>query len=371
MTAETAVAIDGPAWGLNLKQADVTMARRRKTPVPDPAGATDTEASPATESADGSAVQAHVTAPTTQQPAAPSTPWIQLIELSGTNPSDEQLKSIVHEQIAYDLSNDPISAKYNVLFLFDSVAIARSDTDQLYRALSKTPRDKPLLLIINSDGGDVAAAYFIAKICREFTDVSFEVAVPRRAKSAATLICCGAEHIYMGSLSELGPIDPQFEGGVPALALKNSIEHLAELTKRHPQAADLFASYLSKTLRIEALGYYERVAESAAQYAERLLRGRKSPVLTEDRIKAIAERLVYMYKDHGFAIDAGEARAIFGEGVVLTNTPEYSLSNRLYLSLDIMQRVLRDLHQLGFAFTGTAAAGCQLRKRPRVESSTT
>jgi len=262
------------------------------------------------------------------------------------------------------LAEDPISAQYNVMFLYDALAIARSDTDQLYRSLNKAYPDKPLLLVIDSTGGDVAAAYFIAKICREFTRVSFHVAVPRRAKSAATLICCGAEHIHMGSLSELGPIDPQFEG-VPALALKNSIEHLAELTKRYPQAADLFASYLSKTLRIEALGYYERVAESAAQYAERLLRARKLTSVAGEKIRNIAERLLYMYKDHGFVIDAAEAEEIFESGVVLTNTPEYALANKLYRSLDIIQRVLRDLHSLGFAFTGAPDSGCQLRKLPR------
>ncbi len=293
-----------------------------------------------------------------------------LIQLSGASPSNDQLKALVHEQITRDLAEDPISAKYNIMFLYDAVAIARSDADQLYRALNKSSRDKPLLLIVDSEGGDVGAAYFIAKICREFTDKTFEVAVPRRAKSAATLICCGAERIHMGSLSELGPIDPQFQG-LPALALKNSIEHLADLTKRYPQAADLFATYLSKTLRIEALGFYERVAESAAQYAERLLRARKLTGIPDEQIKAIAERLLYMYKDHGFVIDAAEAAEIFGKDVVLSNTPEYALANKLYRSLDLLDRVLRDFHALNFAFTGGPDSGCQLRKRPPTQPQAT
>ena len=33
--------------------------------------------------------------------------------------------------------------------------------------------------------------------------------VPRMAKSAATMICLGANEIIMSSTSELGPIDPQ------------------------------------------------------------------------------------------------------------------------------------------------------------------
>lgn len=327
---------------------------------------------PATESSEppaGQGPSGAAPATTASAAAAPSPSWLRLIELAGSSPSEQQLKDVVHEQIAQDLADDATAARYNVMLLYDAVAIARSDTDQLYRALNKSSRDKPLLLILSSDGGDVGAAYFIAKICREFSDVSFEVAVPRRAKSAATLICCGAERIHMGSLSELGPIDPQFEG-VPALALKNSIEHLAELTIRYPQAVDLFAAYLSKTLRIEALGYYERVAESAAQYAERLLRARRLASVADDRIKAIAERLLYMYKDHGFVIDAAEATEIFGNAVVVSNTPEYALANRLYRSLDIMERILQDFHSMGFAFTGAPESGCHLRRRPASQPST-
>ena len=56
--------------------------------------------------------------------------------------------------------------------------------------------------------------------------------------------------------------------------------------------------------------------------------------------KKIAERLLYMYKDHGFVIDAAEAVEIFGKDVVLSNTPEYALANKLYRSLDLLQRVL-------------------------------
>ena len=166
----------------------------------------------------------------------------------------------------------------------------------------------------------------------------------------------------MGSLSELGPIDPQFNGGVPALALKYSIEHLAELTKRYPSATELFATYLSKSLRIEALGYYERVAESAAQYAERLLKSRGSATLEAEALTAIAHHLVYAYKDHGFAIDSGEATEIFGTGVVAVNSPEYDLGNRLYRSLDFLSMVLADFYDSTLSFTGTAASGALVIK---------
>jgi hypothetical protein len=170
-------------------------------------------------------------------------PFIELLELRGTDPSDEDLKKLIHAQIALDLTLEPIGVNYNLLVVYDGRPIERSDTDKIYRAVSAGQADKPILLVVDSGGGSISPAYFIAKLCREYSRDRFEVAVPRRAKSAATLICCGADKIHMGSLSELGPIDPQFDG-VPALALKHSIEHLAELVKLHPAASDMFASYL-------------------------------------------------------------------------------------------------------------------------------
>lgn len=310
----------------------------------------------------GEPSSAEDTSPINPPPPAPP-PWVQLIQLRATNPTDDEIRRLVHEQVQADLAGESLAAQYNVLFLHDASTLMRSDTDRIYRAVTSLAESKPILLIVDSGGGDISAAYFIAKLCREYSQDTFEVVVPRRAKSAATLLCCGADSIHMGSMSELGPIDPQFEG-VPALALKYSIEHLAELTKRYPDATDLFASYLSNSLRIEALGYYERVAESAAQYAERLLRSRRALNQDATEVTQIAQHLVYAYKDHGFAIDAGEATEIFSDAVVKVNTPEYDLGNKLYRSLTLLDRILEDFYEKYFSFTGTPADGAVLFQRP-------
>jgi len=48
----------------------------------------------------------------------------------------------------------------------------------------------------------------------------------------------------MGSMSELGPIDPQFEG-LPALGLKDAVEHIAELASQYPKASDVLCEVIS------------------------------------------------------------------------------------------------------------------------------
>jgi membrane-bound ClpP family serine protease len=221
-----------------------------------------------------------------------------------------------------------------------------------------------LLLVLNSPGGDVAAAYFIGKLCREHTESSFRVAVPRRAKSAATLISCAADEIHMGSLSELGPIDPQIDGK-PALAVKHSVEHLSELAAKYPGSATMLSTYLSNSLSIEELGYYERAAHSAVQYAERLLASRAGVTNTPEAIADIARRLVYEYKDHGFAIDHSEAALIFGSDVVRRNSEEYKLANRLYDDLDGLNMLVEFKFERSMVYTGALGAGAWVRKRSR------
>jgi len=293
-------------------------------------------------------------------------PMGELFAMSRGQATDEEIKSIIQRHVAWQLSESEVSKTYTVLFLYDSGPMIRSDADRIYKALATANSALPIMLIVSSRGGDIAAAYFIAKLCRESTKASFEVAVPRQAKSAATLICCGADRIHMGSLSELGPIDPQF-GSVPALALKHSIEHIAQLAAQYPAAQEIFSTYLSRNLDIQALGYYERVAASAAQYAERLLMSRSHVATAADSASEIANRLVYTYKDHGFAIDWREAAEIFGSSVIQFNSLPYQAANEVYDSLNLFEWLIGQYFNRDFSFAGSIEDGCWVRERSKVK----
>jgi hypothetical protein len=234
------------------------------------------------------------------------------------------------------------------------------DADRIYRAITKLERsEKPLLLVLLSGGGESDAAYLIGKLCREFSNGKFVVVIPRYAKSAATLLSCAADEIHMGNLSELGPIDPQINK-MPALGLKNAIEHIAGLMKMYPEAAEMFAKYMHLSIAPIQIGYYERVAESSLQYAERLLKGRTNAVVGDPRV--IAWKLVYGYKDHGFVIDKAEAAEVFGAHTVKSNTPEYILGNMVYTQLSKCED-FADLLKHNFYFIGSLDSGPTLTKR--------
>lgn len=249
-------------------------------------------------------------------------------------------KKAIMECIAFAMKkHEAIFERYHVLIQFDETIMTRVDADNIYASLKywQPEGKKDILLVLYSFGGRIASAYLISKLCREFAAKKFLVAVPRQAKSAATLICCGADEIHMGSLSELGPIDPQING-LPALGLKNTIKQIAETSSQYPSSNSLFAEYLAKTIKPIDLGYFDRIVESASQYAQRLL-GKRCQKLSPDKIKKLADRLVYDYNDHGFVIDKGEAKEIFGADVIKIDSPEYFFSNDVYSLLSTISSI--------------------------------
>ncbi len=81
----------------------------------------------------------------------------------------------------------------------------------VYEALRRHGGGKEIYVVLSSKGGSVAVARKIVHLLREYFD-SYDVVIPFRAASAASLICLGARCIGMGSMSEIGPIDAHLSG---------------------------------------------------------------------------------------------------------------------------------------------------------------
>jgi hypothetical protein len=83
------------------------------------------------------------------------------------------------------------------------------DADMIEEVLVNSDTSNGITLILDAPGGDGLAAERIIQLCKNYSKKDFETIVPARAKSAATMVCLGADTILMGATSELGPIDPQ------------------------------------------------------------------------------------------------------------------------------------------------------------------
>lgn len=286
-----------------------------------------------------------------------------LVDVYGKQTSDDEKRKfaeLLSKRLEQEINKHSCATNYNVLIIFDNTVMVKSDSDRIYQAITSlkdNENSKPLLLILLSNGGEPGSAYLIGKLCRESSNQKFIVVIPRYAKSAATLLATAADEIHMGNLSELGPIDPQING-MPALGLKNSIEHIAELVKNTPESAQMFAKYLYYSIQPIQIGHYERAAESAEQYAVRLLDSHQAK-LPRGKSLELAHKLVYEYKDHGFVIDKSEAEIIFGENIVKNNTDEYQLGNSVYNELSGIERIA-DILGYRFCFIGSIHSEPQL-----------
>ncbi len=252
---------------------------------------------------------------------------------------------------------------YNIFLLYDEhTSLAKYESNAIYKAVSNVKEKKDILLILNSGGGKIEPAYLISKMCKKLSKERFVVAIPRRAKSAATLLAIGADEIHMGIMSELGPIDPQI-GGYPALVLGNALNLLAKMASDFPSSSEMFARYLTRKLNLKDLGFFERVTESAAQYAERLLQNKKLP--SAETAKSVAHKLVYHYKDHGFVIDIDEISSILSNDTIKENTTEYKFSNDAYNCLSLLDFLYDFIRKKTFTYVGEIKDGLSLRDKPK------
>ena len=143
---------------------------------------------------------------------------------------------------------------------------------------------------------------------------------------------------------------------------ESALEAIAELVTRFPLSADMLSKYLTDQIPIRVLGYYQRVAESAVQYAERLLSDR--PVGEGRTAQEVAFHMVNHYKDHGFVIDFDEATGILGHSFVKINTAHYKLADEIYKLLSSVERICY-IHDRYFWIVGTHKSGFVMRERVR------
>ena len=188
--------------------------------------------------------------------------------------------------------------------------------------------------VVHSGGGNINVAYQIVELIRLHTKRLF-VCVPFYAKSAATLLCLGADEIVLDKLAQLGPLDAQvYEkkkgGGGDFTSALNPFKTLEQLQVfsletlapsvnliegRYPLDLDESIRYaidfvvgttghLFSRLDLEKLGEYSRALAVGSAYGARLLR-RFSNWNYEKRT-SVVDKLVHGYPSHDYVIDYHE-----------------------------------------------------------------
>lgn len=216
------------------------------------------------------------------------------------------------------------------------------------QAATGDPTHARAILILNTEGGDGAAAYQIARhFHRNYERLT--VYIPFSCASAGTFVALGAHDLIMDSSAIMGPIDPQIrkhdeismrESALSSQAALRALGDAAyrimedtavSLVTRSETAVSFklasevganlatnLVSGLASKLDPTVFGTRQLAIDSAIEYGKRLIR--VSNNASEDTV----HHLVTAYPSHDFVIDFAEASELF------RNVSEPSELLRLY-----------------------------------------
>lgn len=194
--------------------------------------------------------------------------------------------------------------------------------DEVIRHRREFRKGKILDILIPSPGGSPDAAYRLIKFLRRRYE-KVNAIVPLKAKSAATLMCLGADRISMGEFAQLGPVDIQIvdplERGAESFSPLDEFKSMEFMRDYAVEILDFFTGlFLERSgnerergdarnhtvhhwvdqplySQIDPLemGEHRRSLAIGEEYATRLLNLTRNP-----NVDKIVEKLVWQYPSH-------------------------------------------------------------------------
>lgn len=191
------------------------------------------------------------------------------------------------------------------------------------RALAAvTPKPK-VELFLHSNGGDGVAPWRIVTLIREFAS-EFNVLIPHRAFSAATLVSLGADKIWMHPMvvgptdptvaNPFNPVDPSNPQGRLGISVEDVYAYIALIKEDVgiKGESDLVQAFktLTEQLHPLALGNVKRFYSQSRMMAKKLLALHMNEKTEHSLIHDIADNLTSKLFFHGHPINRLEAKAI-------------------------------------------------------------
>jgi len=180
--------------------------------------------------------------------------------------------------------------------------------------------------------------HLIRQFCKEF-----EVIVPAKALSTATIICLGADNILMTKQATLGPIDPsvntplnpQIPGGGPQAKMPVSVEAMRgfidlakkEIGIREKRSLSNILTELSNKVHPLVLGEAYRARTQIKFLARRLL---SNNIKDAKKVNKIIDFLCSESGSHDYTINRREARDILGLNIEKPNDSLYDLIKNIH-----------------------------------------
>lgn len=171
-----------------------------------------------------------------------------------------------------------------------ALVINDEDKNAFMATVHELERDKGLDLILHTPGGDLAAAESLVDYLRQMFGTNIRAIIPQLAMSAGTMIACACKKIIMGKQSNLGPIDPQFNG-VPANGVIAEFNQAIREIKKDPETTPLWQVIIGK-YHPSFLGSCQHAIQWSKEIVEEWLKtGMFEGESADDTIKKIIEGL--------------------------------------------------------------------------------
>lgn len=212
--------------------------------------------------------------------------------------------------------------------------------------LRKLGKKKKIVLLIHTNGGDIAAPWPIVSLLREYC-TELNVVIVDRALSAGTLISMSADKIIMGPDAFLSPVDPQATipiNGQPKNVEVEDVTGYIEFVKNRAGlsgGAGLEKAFESLTNEIPptVIGSLYRTHALIRSLASKILntRAKKLDSSTE---KQVIENLTEKLFSHSHLISRKEAKQQVGLGDTVVFAAG-ELLNKIYALSDELKKILK------------------------------
>lgn len=217
--------------------------------------------------------------------------------------------------------------------------------------LSKLGKKNKLSLFLYSTGGVLEAPWPLVSLIKEYCK-EFEVIVPSKALSAATLLCLGADKIVMIPSSFLSPIDPlgSFKLGQERKNIQiEDVSGFIDFAKTKIGISEQGSlsevmKLLSSEIPPSVLGSVNRTHSLIRSLAGKMLKLHKTKI-DEHQIRQIIENLTEKLFSHHHLIGRNEAKTAVGfKNIIHYATPDEEKDIREIFKYFV------DLMQLGTIF---------------------
>jgi hypothetical protein len=245
--------------------------------------------------------------PVEKQNVEPSTSCVDIIKALQKERSTEKNTKLItyivstRQGVSFQIADDAVRVIYDHL---SSLNIKKSEKVNLF---------------LHSFGGVGVIPWKLVNLIREFT-ANFEVIVPYKAYSAATLIALGSNKIVMHPMGELGPIDPKVSNefnpitsqgqpvGINVEDLASYISFVKEFVGiTHEDELIQSLNALTSNVHPLALGNVHRFYSQSRMMAKKLLKLHIIDPKEEHVIDEITETLTSKLFFHGHPINRKEA----------------------------------------------------------------